>query len=100
MSIDAIKRAVVSLPAGPGVYRMMNAAGKDVYIGKAKNIQKRVTHYTQWTRLSDRLKRMVHQVDRVGVITTNSELEALLLEAQLIKRHKPTYNILLKNDNE
>ena len=99
MPIDAIKRAVASLPLGPGVYRMINAAGKDIYIGKAKNIQKRVTHYTQWTRLSHRLKRMVHQVDRVGVITTNSELEALLLEAQLIKRHKPTYNILLKNDN-
>ncbi|MBM3631954.1 MAG: excinuclease ABC subunit UvrC [Alphaproteobacteria bacterium] len=99
MPIDAIKHAIASLPLGPGVYRMINAAGKDLYIGKAKNIQKRVTHYTQWDRLSHRLKQMVNQVDRVGVITTNSELEALLLEAQLIKRHKPTYNILLKNDN-
>ena len=99
MPIDAIRRALVSLPTGPGVYRMMNAAGKDVYIGKAKNIQKRVAHYTQWARLSHRLRQMVHQVERVGLITTHSELEALLLEAQLIKRHKPTYNILLKNDH-
>lgn len=99
MPIDAIVRALVSLPTGPGVYRMINAEGKDVYIGKAKNIQKRVTHYTQLARLSHRLKQMVHQVARVGVITTNTELEALLLEAQLIKRHKPAYNILLKNDS-
>jgi len=97
MPIESILSALPSLPNGPGVYRMINASGKDVYIGKAKNLQKRVSSYTVWHRLPHRLKQMVHQVDRVGIVTTPTEIEALLLEAQLIKRYRPEYNILLKN---
>jgi excinuclease ABC subunit C len=97
MPVESIIRALATLPSGPGVYRMINAAGKDVYIGKAKNLVQRVSSYTKMHRLPHRLKQMVHQVDRVGIVTTASEIEALLLEAQLIKRYRPPYNILLKN---
>jgi excinuclease ABC subunit C len=99
MPIESIVSAIASLPACPGVYRMINAAGKDLYIGKAKDLQKRVSSYTRLANLPHRLKQMVSQVACVGIVTTATEIEALLLEAQLIKRYRPPYNILLKNSN-
>jgi excinuclease ABC subunit C len=79
----------------PGVYRMLDAKGDVLYVGKARALKNRVTNYTQVTRLSKRLQRMVAQTRDMLIVTTNTEAEALLLEAQLIKRYRPPYNVLL-----
>lgn len=77
---------------------MLNEHGDVLYVGKAKNIQKRVTSYTQTARLNNRLQRMVAATDSMMFVTTRTEAEALLLEASLIKRFKPPFNVLLKDD--
>lgn len=96
--VDVIVSALANLPAGPGVYRMLDAAGNALYVGKARSLKKRVVAYTQQARLPERLRRMVGETFALEVVTTHTEAEALLLEANLIKRLKPRYNILLRDD--
>jgi excinuclease ABC subunit C len=94
----AIETAVATLPLSPGVYRMLDAKGDALYVGKARSLKRRVATYTQVARLPERLRRMVHETRRLEVVTTASEAEALLLEANLIKRLRPRYNIVLRDD--
>jgi excinuclease ABC subunit C len=96
--LAVLEAALPTLPLSPGVYRMLDGKGDVLYVGKARAIRKRVTSYTQISRLPERLRRMVHETRRVEVITTASEAEALLLEANLIKRLRPRYNIVLRDD--
>jgi excinuclease ABC subunit C len=96
--VAAIRRVVKQLPVRPGVYRMLDAKADVLYVGKARALRNRVTNYTQVARLSKRLQRMVSQTRSMQIVTTNTEAEALLLEAQLIKRYRPPYNVLLRDD--
>jgi excinuclease ABC subunit C len=96
--VAAIRAVVKTLPVRPGVYRMLDARGEVLYIGKARALRNRVTNYTQVARLSKRLQRMVAQTRDMNIVTTSTEAEALLLEAQLIKRYRPPYNVLLRDD--
>ena len=96
--VAAIREVVKTLPVRPGVYRMLDARGEVLYVGKARALRNRVTNYTQVTRLTRRLQRMVAQTRAMLIVTTNTEAEALLLEAQLIKRYRPPYNVLLRDD--
>jgi excinuclease ABC subunit C len=95
---SVIEAALPTLPPGPGVYRMLNEAGDALYVGKARSLSKRVVAYTQPARLPERLRRMVSETASLEVVTTHTEAEALLLEANFIKRLKPRYNILLRDD--
>ena len=72
--------------------------GDVLYVGKARALKQRVTNYTQVTRLTKRLQRMISQTRSMTIVTTRTEAEALLLEAQLIKRFRPPYNVLLRDD--
>jgi excinuclease ABC subunit C len=96
--VAAIRNVLKTLPARPGVYRMQDARGDVLYVGKAKGLRSRVTNYTQVARLPKRLQRMVSQTRSLTIVTTRTEAEALLLEAQLIKRFRPPYNVLLRDD--
>ncbi|MBC2662962.1 excinuclease ABC subunit UvrC [Novosphingobium flavum] len=96
--VAAIRETVATLPTRPGVYRMQDARGEVLYVGKARVLRNRVANYTQVDRLPLRLQRMVSQTRGMTIVTTNSEAEALLLEAQLIKRFRPPYNVLLRDD--
>ena len=96
--VQAILTALETMPGNPGVYRMLDAKGEALYVGKARNLQKRVTSYTQLSRLSERLRRMVNDTVSMEIVTTHTEAEALLLEANLIKRLKPRFNIILRDD--
>ena len=87
-----------TLPASPGVYQMYNSADKLLYIGKAKNLKNRVSSYFRSRGLTDRMVSLVQQIARIDVTITHTETEALLLESNLIKRHRPRYNILLRDD--
>jgi excinuclease ABC subunit C len=95
---EVIRETVRTLPHRPGVYRMQDARGEVLYVGKARALKNRVANYVQWERLPSRLQRMVSQTRSMTIVTTNSEAEALLLEAQLIKRFRPAYNVLLRDD--
>src|SRR5687767_15943488 len=77
---------------------MLDARGEVLYVGKARTLKSRVTSYTQVMRLTKRLQRMVSQTRAMQIVTTRTEAEALLLEAQLIKRFRPPYNVLLRDD--
>ena len=96
--VKVICEYVRSLPLKPGVYRMIATDGEALYVGKAKALKKRVTSYTHFEKLPQRLQRMVSLTTRMEFITTHTEAEALLLEANLIKKLKPRYNILLRDD--
>jgi excinuclease ABC subunit C len=96
--IAVIKDYVRTLPSAPGVYRMLSEGGDVLYVGKAKNLPKRVISYTQPARLPIRLQRMVAQTRRMEFVTTHTEAEALLLECNLIKQLQPRYNVLLRDD--
>ncbi|PCH84524.1 MAG: excinuclease ABC subunit C, partial [Rhodospirillaceae bacterium] len=87
-----------TLPGGPGVYRMINLKGDVLYVGKAKSLKKRVTSYTKLARQSSRMRRMIKETASMEFVTTHTEAEALLLEADFIKRYRPRYNILLRDD--
>ncbi|MDE8651984.1 excinuclease ABC subunit UvrC [Novosphingobium album (ex Liu et al. 2023)] len=95
---EVIRDTVRTLPPTPGVYRMQDARGEVLYVGKARALKNRVANYTQVDRLPGRLQRMVSQTRSMTIVTTNSEAEALLLEAQFIKRFRPPYNVLLRDD--
>ncbi len=95
---DIIAAYVKTLTGKPGVYRMINEDGELLYIGKAKNLKKRVTAYTKYDRHPIRIQRMIRATVTMEFVVTGSETEALLLEASLIKRLKPRYNILLRDD--
>jgi excinuclease ABC subunit C len=96
--VAAIREVLKTLPVRPGVYRMQDARGDVLYVGKARALRNRVTNYTQVARLPKRLQRMVAQTRSMTIVTTRTEAEALLLEAQLIKRFRPAYNVLLRDD--
>jgi excinuclease ABC subunit C len=102
---DALKGATLiasrlkNLPTGPGVYRMTDAAGKHLYVGKAKNLRNRVTSYSRGHGQPERIRLMVAQTVDLEIVSTHTEVEALLLESNLIKQLKPRYNILLRDDN-
>ncbi|NOU02481.1 MAG: excinuclease ABC subunit UvrC [Novosphingobium sp.] len=96
--VAAIREVLATLKPKPGVYRMLDARGDVLYAGKARALKNRVANYVQVERLPLRLKRMVSQTRGMIIVTTNSEAEALLLEAQLIKRYRPPYNVLLRDD--
>jgi excinuclease ABC subunit C len=96
--LTVIREAVRSLPAGPGVYRMLDGKGDALYVGKARNLKSRVTNYTHAANLSNRLRRMVAETRSVEIVVTHTEVDALLLENNLIKRLKPRYNVSLRDD--
>ena len=96
--VAAIREVLKTLPARPGVYRMQDARGDVLYVGKARVLKNRVINYTQVSKLPKRLQRMVAQTRSMTIVTTRTEPEALLLEAQLIKRFRPPYNVLLRDD--
>lgn len=98
VGMAAIRETLKTLPARPGVYRMQDSRGDVLYVGKAKALKNRVGSYVQINRLPQRLLRMVAQTRSMTIITTDSEAEALLLEAQLIKKFRPAYNVLLRDD--
>ncbi len=96
--VRAIEQALLTMPLSPGVYRMLDGKGEALYVGKARALKKRVYSYTQVGRLPERLRRMVSETVSMEIVTTHTEAEALLLEANLIKRLKPRFNILLRDD--
>ena len=96
--IAAIRDTVKTLKPVPGVYRMLDARGDVLYVGKARALKNRVANYTQVQGLTNRLLRMVSQCRSIEIVTTNSEAEALLLEAQLVKRFRPPFNVHLRDD--
>lgn len=97
--IEYLKKKVKNLPLSAGVYRMYDAAGALLYVGKALNLKNRVTNYTQEKSLSRRIRQMVYHTAHLEVIQTPTETEALLLESNLIKELQPRYNIRLKDDS-
>lgn len=96
--LAVISAALKTMPRSPGVYRMLNVTGVALYIGKARDLKKRISAYTRPERVSLRIRRMISETANVEVITTHTEAEALLLEADLIKSLAPRYNILLRDD--
>ncbi|MFZ2101230.1 MAG: excinuclease ABC subunit UvrC [Oricola sp.] len=95
---DLIKAYVKRLPNAPGVYRMFNADGDVLYVGKAASLKKRVTNYAQGRGHSNRITRMIGLTASMEFVTTRTETEALLLEANLIKRLRPRFNVLMRDD--
>jgi excinuclease ABC subunit C len=93
-----IQSHVPALPNGPGVYRMLDDKGEVLYVGKAKSLKKRVPAYAKPAALSARLQRMVALTRGLEVVTTANDVEALLLECNMIKRHRPPFNIVLRDD--
>ncbi len=96
--VEAIRNTLATIKPTPGVYRMLDSRGDVLYVGKARSLKARVANYTQVNQLTTRLMRMVSQCRSMEIVTTNSEAEALLLEAQLIKRFRPPFNVLLRDD--
>ena len=96
--VQVIEKALETMPGNPGVYRMLDAKGDALYVGKARSLKKRVVSYTQLARLPERLRRMVSETVSMEIVTTHTEAEALLLEANVIKRLKPRFNIVLRDD--
>jgi excinuclease ABC subunit C len=96
--VATIRAVTKNLPPRPGVYRMLDVRGDALYVGKARNLKARVTNYTHTAELSNRLRRMVAETAAMEVVVTHTEVEALLLESNLIKRLMPRYNVLLRDD--
>jgi excinuclease ABC subunit C len=93
-----LQQQAPTLPNRPGVYRMLDAKGEVLYVGKAKSLRKRIPAYAKPAGLSARLQRMVTLTRALEVVTTASDVEALLLECNMIKRHRPSFNIVLRDD--
>lgn len=96
--IATIREAVKTLPEAPGVYRMLAEDGEALYVGKARNLKRRVGQYAQVSKLAGRQQRMVSETRSMEFIRTHTEVEALLLESNLIKRLRPRFNVLLRDD--
>ena len=97
-NLEQIKNIIYKIPETPGIYQMVDKKGEILYVGKAKNLNKRLKNYLNLTQLSTRIKRLVNLIIDIKIIITETEKEALLLEANLIKKIKPPYNILLRDD--
>ncbi len=97
-SLKLIDNKIKALPNQPGVYQYFDKNGKIIYVGKAKNLKKRVSSYFTKSNLDAKTKVLVRQIADVKYIVVNTELEALLLENSLIKKYRPRYNVLLKDD--
>lgn len=97
--IEVIKGRLRDIPTSPGVYRMLNAKGDVLYVGKARNLKARLTSYTQPERMVVRIRKMVFETRDLVVVETRTEAEALLLEANLIQSLHPRYNILFRDDS-
>ena len=95
---EVIKTKIKLIPNNPGIYKFLDDKNKIIYIGKAKNLPKRLLNYTSGSGLAIRTQRLISNIKEIEVITTSNESEALLLEANLIKKYKPRYNVLLKDD--
>ncbi len=95
---STLKNLIKTLPGKPGVYRYLDKEGKVIYVGKAKNLKKRVSSYFTKTHQSGKLRLLVRKISDIKFIVTDSESDALLLENNLIKKYQPRYNILLKDD--
>ena len=95
---EVIQDYLKTLDGSPGVYRMLNAASEVLYVGKARNLKARVSNYARPSGHSGRIARMIHETASMMFLTTRTELEALLLEQNLIKQLKPRYNVLLRDD--
>ncbi|MBV2142728.1 excinuclease ABC subunit UvrC [Falsochrobactrum sp. TDYN1] len=95
---DIINAFVKHLPNNPGVYRMFNSDGDVLYVGKARSLKKRVSNYARGVGHSNRITRMIHDTVTMEFVVTRTETEALLLEANLIKRLRPRFNVLLRDD--
>ncbi len=107
MNVDALqknatefdaKSFVESLPARPGVYRMLDADGKILYVGKARSLKSRVASYFQASNVQPKVVALIAKTASMEVTITNSDIEALLLESNLIKKHRPRFNIVLRDD--
>src|ERR1041385_3178467 len=97
--LDRLKLRLKELPERPGVYLHKNAEGEVIYVGKARNLRSRVQSYLVGRGPRDaRITTLIHEIDAIDCVTTNNELEAILLENNLIKSHQPRYNILLRDD--
>jgi excinuclease ABC subunit C len=96
--IELVRKLVKRLPDKPGVYRMMNSAGDVLYVGKARSLKKRVTNYAQGRGHTNRIGRMIRETATMEFVVTRTETEALLLEANLIKRLRPRFNVLMRDD--
>jgi len=96
--VAILRAALRNVPAGPGVYRMLDRKGDALYVGKARNLKSRVQNYTHPAGLSNRLRRMVAETAALEIVVAATEAEALLLECNLIKRLMPRYNVLLRDD--
>ena len=97
MTFDS-KAFLKSVTGKPGIYRMYNAEGKVLYVGKARNLKKRLQSYFRSSGLSPKTELLVSQIEHVDVTVTHTESEALLLENNLIKEYRPRYNVLLRDD--
>ncbi|MGH6875215.1 MAG: excinuclease ABC subunit UvrC [Aestuariivirgaceae bacterium] len=95
---DVIRRFGRILPSRPGVYRMIDAKGDVIYVGKARSLRNRVMNYTRLGGHTSRIAAMIAATANMEFVTTETEAEALLLEANLIKKHKPRYNVVLRDD--
>ena len=96
-----LEEKLKSLPAQPGVYLHKNAEGKIIYVGKAKSLKNRVRQYFQSSRNQDtKTRELVKRIYDFEFIVVDNEVEALVLESNLIKKHKPRYNVLLKDDKQ
>ena len=95
---EIIRKKIVNLTNNPGVYKMLSDKNEILYVGKAKNIPNRLKSYVSDCHLPIRTERMLSLTRKLETTTTTNESEALLLEANLIKKHKPRFNILLRDD--
>jgi excinuclease ABC subunit C len=96
--VAVIRNQVKTLPNAPGVYRMLDENGDVLYVGKARSLKKRVVNYTHAAKLEHRIFRMVSETASMEIVRTHTEVEALLLESNMIKRLKPRFNVLLRDD--
>ena len=96
--VEIIRKNMKDCPTSPGVYRMIGSAGEVLYVGKARNIRKRVASYTRTNGHSNRIARMISLTQSMIFVSTQTETEALLLEANYIKQMKPRFNVLMRDD--